>query len=105
MKLLTKALSKKLPALYSQEENRDPMVVAKFFCPWNQWTWYATEGGISPTIDEYVFFGLVVGDETELGYFALSELESIHGPAGLKIERDMYWSPKPLSEVKAKVGA
>jgi hypothetical protein len=44
MKLLTNAIRKKLPALYSQEQVEDPAVWVKFFTPDASWTWYATEG-------------------------------------------------------------
>ena len=47
------------------------------------------------------FLGYVKGDYPELGYFSLSELESIQGPWGLKVERDLYFTPLRLSEVKA----
>lgn len=96
MKLLTKEIERKLPPLYSQEKNPDPVAQVKFFCPWNSWTWYATE--YSP--EEKIFFGLVDGFDRELGYFSLEELESVTGKFGLKIERDMYWRPRPLSECK-----
>lgn len=43
--------------------------------------------------------GLVDGFFEELGYFTLSELESVQGPFGLGIERDKHFKPKPLSEV------
>lgn len=47
------------------------------------------------------FFGWVQGFDGELGYFSLSELEglTINGVPG--VERDLYWTPKPLSEVKS----
>jgi len=93
MMLLTKEIKKRLPALYSQENVEDPIAQVKFFCPWNQWTWYATEFD-----GEDTFFGKVVGHETELGYFSLSELQSVKGRWGLGIERDMHWKPKPLSQ-------
>jgi hypothetical protein len=93
--MLTKAIEKKLPALGAKDgEGYDAAAVVKFFAPWSNWTWYATE--YDPA--ERVFFGLVVGLETELGYFSLAELESVRGPAGLKIERDLHWSPRPLKE-------
>ena len=38
--------------------------------------------------------------EKELGYFTLAELESVTGPGGLKIERDLYFKPQPLSKFK-----
>ena len=99
MKLLTKEIEKKLPPLYSQENKGENAIVqAKFFCPWNHWTWYATE--YDPT--DKLFFGYVDGDFGELGYFALEELESIHGPFGLKIERDLHFRPISLKEVMSK---
>jgi hypothetical protein len=48
---------------------------------------------------ERLCFGLVVGHERELGYFSLDELKSLRGPLGLPIERDLYWTPCPLSKV------
>jgi hypothetical protein len=102
-----------LPALYSQEENSDPMVVCKFFTPDAGWTWYAIEGSPvdadgyydtdKPKVD-FVFFGLVSGAEVELGYFSLSELKSIHGRLGLPVERDLYFTATRLSEVKKLCG-
>ena len=96
MKLLTKEIRKTVPKLYSQEEKGDEAVAyIKFFTPWSNWTWYATEFD-----GEDIFFGLVVGLETELGYFSLKELSEVTGPGGLKIKRDLYFNPKPLSELR-----
>lgn len=86
-----------LSPLYSQETVQNPIVHIKFFCPWNQWTWYATEG--QQEGDDFLFFGYVVGLEREWGYFVLSELQSVSGPGGLKIERDIYFTAKPASEI------
>ena len=97
MKLLTEELRAQLPPLYSQEGNKDPTVHVKFFCPWNNWTWFATEGANED--DEFLFFGYVIGLEEEWGYFALSEMESVRGPGGLTIERDLYFKPGPFSQV------
>ena len=91
--LLPKSIAKTLPLLYANEKVSNPIARVKFFTPDSSWTWYATE--YSP--DERMFFGLVVGQETELGYFSLDELESARGPMGLSIERDAHWSPRPLS--------
>ncbi len=100
MQLLTKELRQKLPKLYSQE-NKDPKdvkVVVKFFCPWSQWTWYATEFDGKDT-----FFGYVKGMENEMGNFSLQELQSLRGPGGLAIERDLYFGEKhTLAEVMGK---
>ena len=98
MKLLTEELRRKLPRFYSQEEVEDPMVLAKFFTPDSSWTWYPVEFN-----GEDTFFGLVDGFEAELGYFSLKELESVRGPMNLPVERDLYFKPKRLSEVKEEL--
>lgn len=100
LKLITEELRKKLPPLYSQENVEDPIVHAKYFTPDSSWTWYALEFD-----GKDIFFGYVDGLEAELGYFSLSELENVRGPLGLKIERDLYWKSKQLSEVKKEVMA
>ena len=96
MKLLTQEIRKKLPALYSQEDKGGKAIAyVKFFTPdSNPWIWHVTEFDGDDT-----FFGLVHGFEKELGYFSLKELESVRGPMGLPIERDLYWQPKTLREI------
>jgi hypothetical protein len=82
-----------------QEEVKDPLVIAKFFNPTGAGTWYATE--YDP--ETKMFFGYVsiFGDENdEWGYFSLTELESLKGPFGLGIERDLYFTQKPFSQIK-----
>jgi Protein of unknown function (DUF2958) len=96
VRLLTKALEAALPPLYSQENNPDPLCRVKFFTPTSNWTWY----GIEYDPVERRFFGLVDGFEKELGYFTLDELESVKGPLGLGIERDLWFKPTRLSELK-----
>ena len=49
---------------------------------------------------EDTFFGAVSGQVFELGYFSLRELEETTGPLGLHIERDLYFKPTPLSEIR-----
>lgn len=96
MKLLTAELRKSLPPLYSQEHVADPMIRVKFFDPCGSATWYGLEFDGNDT-----FFGYVTGfGSDELGYFSLSELEAIRGPLGIGIERDLYFTPVPLSSVK-----
>lgn len=95
MMLLTKELLKQLPPLYSQENESDPMVIAKFFYPDFSWTWYAIEFD-----GKDLFYGLVDGFEEELGYFSLAELQSVRGKLGLPIEWDRYFKPCRLSEVR-----
>ena len=119
MKLLTKELKRKIPPLYSQEEVEDPVVVVKFFHPRSNWTWYAYEASAQWLVGEDVvnralsdpdesgeyqdikFFGLVKGHETELGYFSLKELSEVRDGWGLGVERDLYFEPKRLSEIRS----
>ena len=56
MKLLTDELRARLPPLYSQEAEAEPMVYAKFFMPGTGWTWYVTEG--SPQEEDFLFLRL-----------------------------------------------
>jgi Protein of unknown function (DUF2958) len=97
VELLPAELRAKLPPLYSQEKNKDPVVYCKFFTPWSSWTWFVTEGEADE--EDFRFFGYVCGLEEEWGYFVLSELESVRGPAGLAIERDAHFTPGPFSDV------
>jgi hypothetical protein len=99
MKLLTAAIIKQLKKspLYSTEKKNVAPVIVKFFTPWSNWTWYAVEGTQQEDGD-WLFFGLVEGHEKELGNFLLSELESVVGPGGLKIERDMYFDGMVLDK-------
>jgi len=97
MKLLTDELRARLPPLYSQEAEAEPMVYAKFFMPGTGWTWYVTEG--SPQEEDFLFFGFVVGLESEFGYFLLSELESVRSQLGLEVERDLAFHEGRLTDV------
>jgi hypothetical protein len=112
MKLLTEELKKQLPPLYSQEKVEDPMVICKFFHHMSNMTWFAIEGspvdadGYYDTDKEkvdFLFFGWVYSDFPEMGYFSLSEMESVQ-VLGLGIERDLHFTPKRLSEVKKEHG-
>jgi hypothetical protein len=94
-KLLTKENINDLPKLYANEEVKDPKAIVKWFTPDANWTWYAMEYD-----GEDTFFGLVDGFEKELGYFSLSELKSLRGAMGLPVERDQWFKPTPLSEIK-----
>lgn len=112
MKLLTQELRKRLPPLYSQQNEQDPLVICKFFHPLSRMTWYAIEG--SPVDEDgyfdtdkkkvdFLFFGWVYSDFPELGYFSLSEMEAVK-IMGLRMERDLHFTPKKLSEVKREHG-
>ena len=102
MKLLTKALEKRFAKIGSQEDIKDPIIVAKFFNPTGAGTWYATE--YDPK--RRIFYGYVsiFGDmNDEWGYFSLDELESYRGRLGLGIERDLYFDEQKASRVINKI--
>jgi len=95
MKLINEEIRNILPKLYEQDsKGLNAIAYVKFFTPDSNWTWYATEFD-----GKDIFFGLVDGLCKELGYFSLSELESIRGPLGLKIERDLYFEQTTLEEL------
>lgn len=102
-----------LPPIASTSGQKDPIARLRYFTPWTDWTWYVIEataededGAPVPFDDEGASdvrcFGLVAGQEIELGYWLMSELSSIRGPGGLTVERDLYFTPAPLSEVRLK---
>src|ERR1700730_1741683 len=97
MKLLTDELRARVPRLYAQEAEAEPTVYAKFFMPGNGWTWYVTEG--SEQEGDFLFFGFVVGLESEFGYFLLSELEAVRTSQELSVERDLTFTEGKLTDV------
>ena len=104
MELLTQAIRKTLPVLYAQDgKGGNATVYVKYFAPDFSWTWYVLEG--QSVLDDsgvevdFEFFGLVDGFEKELGCFRLNELQSLRDKLGLPLERDLYFSPKPLKEL------
>jgi Protein of unknown function (DUF2958) len=92
MKLLLSELRAQLPPLYATEHDKDPIVQCKFFTPWSHWTWLITGYDGEDTL-----FGWVYGDVAEWGYSSLSELETVRGPFGLQVERDLYFKPCRMS--------
>ena len=88
----------KLPPLYNGEElGLMAQALVKFFTPDSNWVWYASEFD-----GDDIFFGLVSGFAIELGYFSLSELQSVRGPFGLPIERDLHFKPQTLKALQEK---
>jgi len=99
MKLMTKAIEAKFAKVGPQDEKgSSAKIIAKYFTPFSDWTWYATE--YDP--ETRLFYGLVDGQYMESGYFSLDEFESLKGPfGGPGIERDLYWNDsKTIGEVE-----
>jgi hypothetical protein len=82
------------------------MVYIKYFDPTGSWSWFVMEGDKREG-EDYLFFGFVNGDYPELGYFTLNELQhakdGLRGMQALPIERDLYFTPCRLSEIKRKL--
>jgi hypothetical protein len=93
---MPEAIAMTVPPLYATEHNKDPLVHVKWFTPDSSWTWYITE--YDPV--ERLCFGVVVGFARECGYFSLDEIAASRGPLGLRVERDLYFEPKPASQCK-----
>jgi len=100
MKLLTEEQRARLLANGRKNAERiaddgntdDFQPVVKLFCPWGGATWLLSE---LDTDEPDIAFGLCdlgMGCP-EMGSVRISELEAIRGPTGLRIERDLYWSP------------
>lgn len=102
MELLPKEIKDRCPPLYTSEEKEpnEIAIVVKYFTPDSNWTWWAYEFD-----GEDTFFGLVQGFEVEFGYFSLSELQSVRGPLGLPIERDLHYTGKTLADVIAEINS
>lgn len=97
MKLITPELEENIPKLYAQDgKGMYSIAYVKFFTPDSNWTWFVTE--YDPA--QRLCFGFVCGFVNEFGYFSLDELESVRGPLGLPVERDLHFIPKMLLELK-----
>lgn len=127
IKLLTKDILNRLPAIDSTEEQGlKANAIIHFYSPGTRWNFYVSEGSYIDEDDEhgtdkkkynFLFHGLVSGLELELNYFTLYELEELNfhimfykryfkrsfpdktGIFYFPIERDRNWKPKPLGEI------
>ena len=86
--LMDKTLQEKLPPLYATDGKATKMIYARYYHPEIDWEWFAME--YSPL--QRLFFGLVDGDENELGYFSLDELEACG------VQRDFTFVPKEYKQ-------
>jgi len=84
--------------LEHHESNRtslDPLVIAKYFNPVGAQTWYMTE--FDPQ-DEIFFWFVTWMPFPEWGTIALSDFIGLDLKWGMKIERDLHFTPIPFSE-------
>ena len=85
--------SDRLPGLDVDEAG--PMARIKLFDPTGSWTWYIA--AYDP--ETRTAYGLVDGLNKEYGNISMAEVVAYRGRFGLPIERDLYWQPKPMSQV------
>lgn len=117
LNLLPDEVRAKLPPLYTNEQiGFAALAMVKYFTPDAHWTWYASEASAllddgtykpltevalnDPQLQDVIFFGLVIGDAIEFGYFSAVELHSVRGALGLWVERDLDYLPKSLRELE-----
>ena len=104
-KLMTKELGEKIPAIGANEDADDyddVLAPAKLFSPYNGWRWYITEWDAETGL----CLGLVEGFETEIGYFDLTEVAetTVFGSVPA-VERDLYWEPKTIGEIRRRLAS
>ena len=100
--LMTQKLAETIPALYANENVAGydtVLAIAKLVSPYSNWTWYITEMDAATG----QCFGLVDGLEREIGYFDLTELAetTVFGDVPA-VERDLYWEPRSIGEIKGE---
>ena len=93
--LMPANVKRKIPKLYSTENEEDPIAWVKFFSPYSNATWYVTEFDGRETM-----FGWADLGHGELGYISLRELENTNRRGLPLVERDLSWRPRPLSRAK-----
>lgn len=106
MKLISKEIERRLRRypIYSQNgKGEEAIVIVKFFNPYGPGICLVTEGEKREDGD-WLFFGCVqLLDGFEWGYFKLSELSGLGMNVfgyQLMVERDQYFKPKKLCEVR-----
>ncbi len=78
----------------AENDDGDGLARIKLFNPNGAGTWYLSE--YEPETRRA--FGVAVIQEREAGYIDMAELVAFRGRYGLPIERDLYWTPRPLEE-------
>jgi len=99
MELITKELIERFAKVGSQENDKDPIVIAKLFNPTGAGDWYATE--YNPETKTFFGYVSIFGDgNDEWGFFSLEELQSVKCNFGLTLERDLYCGEKRISKFR-----
>lgn len=101
-KFMTKEIARRLPKDGEIVDLEDAVAQCHFFLPGTGFDWYVLSG--DPVENgEWFFVGWGAWDDDggEYGHVSTWELERMNGPCGLGVERDLYFAPKPISEIIA----
>jgi len=103
--LLPDEVRTRLPPLYGQRAETDPLVYARLFVPGTSVAWYVTE--CSPEGEEFVLYALAVDETGERSweYVTLSAVEAFRSPSGIQPARDIDFNSVPASAVVARLEA
>lgn len=121
-KLLTKELRKQIPPLGSTDRDEDTMAVAKYFTPLGNFTWFVIEGSAMMSDGSQLPLSEADGTEEdtflynycesgldpsydELGMVSLNELEELVTRGIPGVERDLYFTPTRLGDIRARRGS
>ena len=104
MKLLTQANLKALPAERTTEGKPEDQQIAvvKLFTPDADWTWFLLETWEEGGERMFYVYEAAMGG-CGYTYTNLSTLERLRGPLGLRVERDRYFDPTPMTDVKKEL--
>lgn len=83
-----------LPTLDASRETADPVAKVKLFNPTGAGTGYIA--AYDP--ETRTAYGAACISDHELGDIYMPELVEFRGRFGLPIERDLHWTPRPLSQ-------
>lgn len=106
LQLMEHWLPKPIKRLLIEEHKRPDgekirIAIVKYFNPYGTGTWYFSE--YDPEYDK--FFGLCKIHEAELGYASNSEMRDLRAPPfNLPLERNVWFKPKVLSEIREVEG-
>ena len=97
--------SHKLPMIGATDGEGDAVQIrVKWFDPCGSFTWYVLE--YDPAEDlAFAFVTSSMCPEGELGYVHVPEIREVTNRMGLHMERDLYWKPRTLGEIRAKAAA
>ena len=92
---MTKKIKEQAEKQYDLGSDMKQKVVAKYFDPVGSWKWFL----MNMDKDGDYCWGIVEGNEVEMGSFSMRELEDMKRPFGLGIERDTSFKPIRAKDV------